>query len=91
MINSNEVNTNSSKKSIVKTQVEETQTSKILDLDNVCKNIVSLIDDTINKKENNRFTPDEVDFLKIVLTNPPQSCKDLENKITNLIYYDTYY
>ena len=84
MINSNKINTDNYKKSIVKIEIEEIQTSKILDLDNVCKNIVSLIDDTIKDKENNRFTADQVDFLKIVLTNPPQTCKDLENKITNL-------
>ena len=88
MINSNKINTDTSKKPIVKTQVVDIQTSKTLDLDNVCKNIVSLIDDTIKDKENNRFTSDEVDFLKVVLNNSPQKCRELENRLTNLFYGD---
>lgn len=88
MINNNKINTDTSKKPIVKTQVVDIQTSKTLDLDNVCKNIVSLIDDTIKDKENNRFTPDEVDFLKVVLNNSPQKCRELENRLTNLFYGD---
>lgn len=97
MLNNNEVNADGSdckqpadkvEHSEVKTKEDKTE---IINLDNVCKNIVALIEDTIKEKENNRFTSDEVDFLKIVLNNSPQTCRNLENTINNIIYGDTYY
>ena len=94
--NSKELNVNDIKEQKVEftessSEIIETQKDEILNLDNVCKNIIELIEDNIKEKENSKFTSDEVDFLKIVLSSSPQTCKNLENKINNIIYGDTYY
>jgi hypothetical protein len=73
------------------TQKDKSEKHEIINLDNVCKSIIELIEEKVKEKENNKFTPDEVDFLNLVISTSPQSCRDLENKITNIIYGNDYY
>jgi hypothetical protein len=68
----------------IETQVMETPV-----VDDIVKNIIDLINDSIKENENIKLTPYEVNFIKLILANSPQSFLDMENSISSIISDNT--
>lgn len=79
---------------VAETKDAETQVSEIPVVepslvDDVVKNIVDLIKDSIKENENIKLTPDEVNFIKLILANSPESFLDMEKSISSIIADNT--
>jgi len=73
----------------VETQIAEPNVEETQVVDDVVKNIIDLINDSIKENENIKLSPYEVNFIKLILANSPQSFVDMENSISSIISDNT--
>jgi hypothetical protein len=53
------------------------------------KTIIDFIKDSIKENENVKLSPDEVNFIKLILSNSPESFIDIEKNINSIISDNT--